>query len=233
MLPVRPLESGAVPDWEASAPLGAGVTILGHPGLKARARLSTVSEASRDLGTVVLPRSLHDDPSISQPLGFSASRGSEPGLSVLKLLDIEDPSVVTPEQPLRLQVETALGTDEHVLPVGYDGEFFLPLGYGVTRDGRTEIAIERLPPPESVRDLKGSIRIFFQKVISKHLGLEYKYPLLAATNLAEDGEVTNTVDADQVQEQVQQAQRVLLCIHGIIGDTRGMAASAHRINASP
>ncbi len=199
---VRPLESVQVPEAGKTAPLGAGVTVVGHASLKARARLTTASQASRDLGTIVLPRLLRDDPSVSQPFEFSASRGGEAGLSVLELLDIDDPAVVTPAQPLLLRVATTLQDDEHVLPVGYDGEFFLPLGYTRGAGSATEIEIERLPPPESVRDLKGSVRIFFQKVISTHLGLEYQYPLLAATDLADDGEVRYTEGLDAVRARV-------------------------------
>ena len=108
--------------------MAGGVKVEGHPGLKASARLATGPLATRDLGNIKLPRLLYDDPSVVQPLTFTASRGNDPGLSVLELSDVGDSSVVTPQAPLRVSVPMALGLNEHVLPVAFDGEFFLPLG---------------------------------------------------------------------------------------------------------
>ena len=130
------------------ATLAGGVKLEGHPALKAKARLATAPLSTRDLGNVTLPRLLYDDPSVSQPLTFTASRGNDPGLSVLELTDVNDPSVVTPEAPLRVTVPLALQANEHVLPVAFDGEFFLPLGRVESRSAdATVIALDRLPPP--------------------------------------------------------------------------------------
>ncbi len=96
---VRPLATTSVPaHGQAAAALAGGVKLEGHPALKAKARLSTAPLSTRDLGNVTLPRLLYDDPSVCQPLTFTASRGSDPGLSVLELTDVNDPSLVTPER---------------------------------------------------------------------------------------------------------------------------------------
>jgi pimeloyl-ACP methyl ester carboxylesterase len=233
---VRPLESRSISNAEP-VDLG-GLTVLEHPALVADARLTSLPVASRSLDTLVLPRLLRDDPDLVQPLELSASRGGEAGLSVLELLDVKNPEAVTPEEPLRLRVGMHLAKDEHVLPVGFDGEFFLPLGHARSTDTGMEIEIQRLPRQEAadevrpnVRDLGGSIRIFFHKVAGKMLGVDYPYPLLSSTDLSESGEVDYTHDAERIRERVEQASRILLLVHGIIGDTRGMASSAHRINA--
>ena len=126
---VRPLPTTPLPaQGQAPATLSSGVKLEGHPSLRAKARLASAPLATRDIGNVTLPRLLCDDPSICQPLTFTASRGSDPGLSVLELTDVNDPALVTPDAPLRVTVPLALQTNEHVLPVAYDGEFFLPLG---------------------------------------------------------------------------------------------------------
>ena len=108
-----------------------------------------------------------------------------------------------------------------MVPVAYDGEFFLPLGRVESRSAdETVIALDRLPPPlVDSRSLTGAIKIFFQKVISKKVGLEFPYPILGAADVAPDGAVTPIRDTFQVRDRVAKAKRILLFVHGIIGDT--------------
>ena len=170
---VRPQESTPVPSTPGrSAALADGVRLLDHPSFRANARLSTASVSSRDLGTIVLPRLLRDDPTVSLPFPLVATRSCEPSLSTLELTDIEGDSykAVTPGQPLRLLVPRTLEAEESVLPVAYDGEFFLPLGHAApAAAGTTELILERLPEPTTAgkKSLRGSIRIFFQKVVGR------------------------------------------------------------------
>jgi hypothetical protein len=115
---VRPLATKSVPTaGQAAAELAGGVKLEGHPALHAKARLSTAPLSTRDLGNITLPRLLYDDPSVCQPLTFTVSRGSDPGLSVLELTDVNDPALVTLDAPLRMTVPLALQTNEHVVPV--------------------------------------------------------------------------------------------------------------------
>ena len=225
---VRPLATTSVPaQGQAAATLSGAVKLEAHPALKARARLSTAPLSTRDLGNVTLPRLLYDDPSVCQPLTFTASRGSDPGLSVLELTDVNDPALVTPDTPLRMTVPLALQTNEHVVPVAYDGEFFLPLGRVESRSAdETVIALDRLPPPlADSRSLTGAIKIFFQKIISKAVGQDFQYPILGAADVSPDGAVKPIRDTIQVRDRVAKAQRILLFVHGIIGDTQSMVPS--------
>jgi hypothetical protein len=164
---LRPRESTPI-GQDADAQLYPGVTLLSHPALKASARLTTAPTASRDVaGGLVLPPLLRDDPAVSQPFVLSSSRGGAPGLSVLELHDIENHVAVTPEQPLRIQLAQSLSPDEHLLPVTYDGDFYLPVGRGVAKDGGVEVLLDALPEPRNTRCLFSAVRIFFQKVTSQ------------------------------------------------------------------
>ena len=224
---VRPLDAVAVPrDGEVA--LGPGVSLLGHPALAATARLSTLAATSRDLDVPALPPLLRDDPATSQPFQFSAARGSDPGLSVLELREVADWQAVTPDRPLVLRVDQRLAEDKYVLPVAWDGEFYLPLGRGRPgADGSTEIVLEQLAPPvATARDLRGSIRILFRKIVGQRLGLGYDYPLLTLASVADDGTVSYERDHDAIRAAIAEASRILLYIHGIIGDTRGMVSSS-------
>ncbi len=223
---VRPLATTTLPGPGDEAKLAAGVTLDGHPALRAEARLTTTPLSTRDIQRA-LPSLLSDDPNISQPWTFSASRGLDPGLSVLELTGVNDPSVVTPDAPLRVNVPLALRKNEHVIPVAFDGEFFLPLGRVSDRSANSSVVeIDRLPPPVSdERSLGGAIKIFFQKVVDKTLGREFKYPILGLAVFAADGSVTRTRDLSTIREAVAKARRIVLFVHGIIGETDTMVPS--------
>jgi Caspase domain len=225
---VRPLATTALAGSGQTITLAGGVKVEGHRGLKAAsARLATATLTTRDLGNVRLPRLLYDDPSVVQSLTFTASRGNDPGLSVLELANVADSSAVTPEDPLRLSMPMSLDQNEHVLPVAYDGEFFLPLGRVESRSANTTtIALDRLPPPVvDSRSLSGAIKIFFLKAISKAVGQEFQYPILGAADVSPDGAVKAIRDPYQVKDLVAKAQRILLFVHGITGDTQSMVPS--------
>lgn len=231
---VRPLDTTTVSDTD-SIDLGSGVRLQSHPSLRAKARLTTIPQASRDLGNLILPPILREDPHVTQLFQFTSSRGTDPGLSVLELTDVENPEVVTRDEPLTLLTDVPLNEGEHLLQIAYDGEFYLPLGYGKTitdREGnrQTEIRIERLSTSYSPnRDLIGSIRMCFVKVIGDLLGREFDGYHLRAVKVSEDETVTPVED---ISAQVQQADRILLYVHGIIGDTKDMVKSVQRAKVS-
>ena len=224
---VRPLDSIPVSQTQEQS-LGAGVKLQPHPSLVANARLTTTPQVSRDLGNKIVPSILREDPKVTRPFQFTASRGTDPGLSVLELSDVTDHKVVTPDAPLKLLVDVPLANNEYLLPVGYDGEFFLPLGRGTTtQDGKTEIELERLPAPVSQgeRSIQGSIRIFFEKVINQKLGRECNYPLLRVAEVTDNKKVAYQSDAATLKQRVAQAKRIALYIHGIVGDTESLISS--------
>lgn len=79
---------------------------------------------------------------------------------------------------------------EKVIPIAYDGEFYLPLGVGCFRNGRTEIRLERLPEPEpGERSMKSAFQIYFQKVASEKLGFKFSYPQLAVAKINASGKL--------------------------------------------
>lgn len=222
----RPLEAVTVGSVNTEAKVGHTVTIHGHDKLAARARLTTVPDATRDIGTVPLPALIRDNGDAFEPLALSPSRGGEAGLSVLELVDVTDYSVVTADDPLVVSLAVGLEADEALLPLGYDGEFYLPLGrFQRTADG-VDVVLERLPAPTGTRDLKGSVKILFQKLVGQRLGWEYTYPQLAIARIDKGEPVGYNKDANAVKKAVTKANRILLYVHGIIGDTRGMALSA-------
>ena len=238
---IRPQETTAVPSSESRA-LGVGVTIEPHP-IQAQVRLTTSDQGTRDLAAYPVPAILTENPNLAQPWQFTTSRGGDPGLNVLELTEVQNPETVTKEQPLKLIVDTSLAENEQLLPIAHDGEFFLPLGWGKNiAGGKTEINLTRLPSlsslnrpaslssatEEETRSLGGSLRILFQKILSQKLPHEFKYPLLAIADVSPDETVNYIQDLAQVKARVAESQRIILYIHGIIGDTEDMVRSVRR-----
>jgi pimeloyl-ACP methyl ester carboxylesterase len=227
---VRPLEVTSVSSTESKKlfPEKLGVQLQSHPSLQANVRLTTAPQVSRDLGNKIVPPIFQNDPNVTQSFNFAVIYGQAPELSILELNDVEDYTVVTPDAPLKLVVDTPLQDNEYVLPIGYDGEFFLPLGFGKsTQDGKTEIELERLPKPVSQGkvDPKGAIRICLQKVIREKLGLASQYPRLAVAEVDDNKNLTDKTDIGVVKQRVTQAERIVLYIHGMIGDTTSLVSS--------
>ncbi|MGJ5672685.1 MAG: caspase family protein [Nostochopsis sp.] len=209
------------------------VEVLPHANLQAQVNLTTVPQTSRDLGNVTLPPLLQELAN-TEPFQFTTSRASDPGLSGLELSNVVDHTVVTKAAPLKLLVNREIADHEYLLPISYDGEFFLPLGTGrKTLDGKTEITIERLPiPTKSHSCLQGSIRIFFQKIICRKLGKKFAYPILAAATVDENEQVIYDQNIESVREKVTQARRIILYIHGIIGDTECQVPSIQKVTVT-
>ncbi|MBW7883052.1 MAG: caspase family protein [Caldilineaceae bacterium] len=227
---VRPLEAVPIGSPGSRAGLGYGVTVMGHSQLQARARLTQLEEGSRDAGASLAPPLLRDRPGLAEPLTFASSRGSAPGLNVLELLDVADYTAVNADSPLLVEIDTALAADEHVLPVGFDGEFYLPLGRAQRSEGGVAVTLERLPAPTGTRDLKGSIKILFQKFRGQYLGTTFDYPRLAIVDFA-SSPPAYIRDPAIVRKRLAAARRILLFTHGIIGSTDAMviAAQPHRL----
>jgi pimeloyl-ACP methyl ester carboxylesterase len=132
---------------------------------------------------------------------------------------------VTTEQPLTIVVDQSPAAGERVLAVASDGEDHLPLGVGrPAADGRLELRLTRLPQPtpEGTRSLGGSLKLLFRKLVLRRLGVDDPYPLLSLVRYDGNGVPETVHDRAAVRAAVTGAGRVLLLVHGIIGDTRGM-----------
>jgi len=211
--------------------LAHGVEVLAHPTLQAKVSLTAAAETARNLG-VTLPLVLREQPGVVEPVRFSSNhRGLNLELSALELFDVEDYKVVTPETPLKVRLDAKLQSGEYLLAVGFDGEFFLPLGRLAGTGGDTEISLERLPQPtKSDRNPNGSIRVFFQKVVRQELAHPVEsYPVLAVATADAGGNVTYEKNPGIVAGKVAAAQKILLYVSGIIGDAKTMAGSGQRI----
>jgi hypothetical protein len=204
-----------------------GVRIAPHPSLRATVQLSGAPDATRDLEAAPVPGPLHE--AGTTPFGLISTRGDESQADalVVTLDEGADPAAVTAAQPLVLHLDRPLDPDAHVLPLAWDGEFYVPLGFARRSGNGTEVVLQRLSDPVSTqRSLTGSIRILFRKLVGKALGLPPAYPLLRMATVDGNGSVTYESETSAVTHAVQAADAVVLYVHGFIGDTEGMVRSS-------
>lgn len=222
----RPLQDQPITAGR-SIELSAGVQIRPHASLQARARLVSAPQSARALDAPPLPRALEG----SVPLYFQPSRGNDPGLSVLELTDVQDFQAVTTAAPLEIQYPPELlQPGEHALALAYDSELdcYLPLGYD-SQPGLLQL--QRLPVPGNAETKTplGSLKIYFQKLMGKPLGL-YHYPRLRLVEVDGQGDCKYIEGHAKIKKRVAAARQITLYIHGFFGETETMVFSAPLTN---
>ncbi len=226
-----PLSSHKIINIGAANKATASVAVHPHPLLQAHVRLSTPTQAMQDVGNHIRPPLL---PAKTRPFQFTQSRASAPGLSTLELSHITNPESVTPEQPLRLETDMPLGEDRCIFPTAHDGEFYIPLGYSKTQNGKTHIVIERLTPPIKAgqQSEQGSIHIFFQQVMASRRSpaiaqdagqitrADVEYPQLRAARISADGSKAVYINNEEnIRANIAKAKTITLYVHGLFTDT--------------
>lgn len=223
------------------------IVIQPHSQFKAIAQLtpsaSPVTPVRRSLNPATLTPTILEQ---TQPLTAASRRGLAPELGTLELREVEQADSVTSEHPLTLLVDIPIAADEAVLPLAYDGEFFVPLGYGQANGDQTEVVLQHLPQSSkeaavTTRSLSGSFKIFFRKVakqtlgdeLSKKVGLSFEYPILAAVESIsrEDKKVSYLTDTEQIKRLVSQAKNIAIYVHGITGSTQSLVSSIQTARA--
>jgi pimeloyl-ACP methyl ester carboxylesterase len=207
------------------------ITIKGHPSFKANISLAGGKPHTRSTkpgqDTIISNVFTGKDFELVQ---FAAARGE--GQGVLELTDIRNEESLK-ENPLEIRLDTPLEQDEYVLPLTFDGTHFLPVGHPCIDENRQlSVRIHHIPEAadEARRSLGKALKLCFLKLVLRRKDLNQ----LRRVEYQPDGTVVR--HKDHVKEKVAKANRILLLIHGIIGDTepiaRGLKLAAAE-NAKP
>lgn len=211
------------------------LTIEGHDSFSAKKIRLTSSKneqqgVSRGVQRPSIQNVLGSDNFLPINIG-GGSRSIQHGLDTLELHDVEGKENVTAENPLRLKLNLPLKNNESIFPFGYDAETntYYPLGYPED----DVIKVESLADAEEVvtRGLGRSFKIYLQKVVYQKLfKKEFPFPVLAAATVDEQHNVTYENDYDVIKNKVQNPdnQRIIIFIHGIIGDTKDQVKLVRR-----
>ena len=191
------------------------IVVKGHPGLTANLSLSAAKVPTRGVGDGTDFYKAFERHGLEM-LNFAGTRGDNQ--SVLELTGIENAASLN-ESPLQIEVRVPLKQDEGILPVVFDGQHVL-LGGDPYKDdgGNTHISIDQIPEvPDNRRSLGGSLKLYFFKTYLKMSNVNR----LRWVSFGPDGACE--YHDSRLAEKVAAAQNVLLLVHGIIGDTEGMA----------
>ncbi len=155
----------------------------------------------------------------------SATRGAEQ-YAVLELTDLEHPEALV-AAPLEIELRQALSPEQGLQALAYDGEHLLPVGeFGEAEaDGRQLLRIHHLPPAAAGdrRSAIGAVKMIIYKYVARQPGYLLRWVDYSGA------EPHRT--ATDLKSRVKEAKNILLLIHGIIGDTRGMASFSQELVA--
>ncbi|ULQ51780.1 caspase family protein [Flavihumibacter fluvii] len=222
---IRPASTKSIEPGKTTALYG--LNVIAPKGFSAKATVTSSAITSRSADGIPAPHLVNNNSEL-EPVDLVSGTRSGYHMDVLELFDVQQQEAISRENPILVQAPPATGgTDENILPLAYDtvNGIYYPVGF--TNEGGL-VSIENLPAETASdaaitnRSLGGSIKIYFQKVIGKKLGLAYNYPRLAIATINEAGDVMYDADKDRLAQAVRSANKVLLFIHGIIGDTEGM-----------
>lgn len=204
---------------------GQQIIVRSHPKLSAKLSLLSARTGSRSVAGDVdicnvlesIPPDEGQRPSY-ELCNLTNARGD--GQNVLELTDIHNADSLR-DHPLEIALNVPLQKDEFILPLTFDGDHIL-LGGSVTYDddGHTLVRIHDVPDVEdNRRSLGGSLKLYFFKTYLKKNHVN----LLSWVEYRNDG--TINPHREGVAAKVKEAKNILLLVHGIIGDTSGMASS--------
>jgi pimeloyl-ACP methyl ester carboxylesterase len=191
------------------------IVVKGHPSIKANLSLSAAKSRARSAGDGSDFCQAFERQGMEM-LNFSATRGDNE--SILELTDIQNAATLK-DNPLEVQVNVPLKDDEGILPLVFDGQHVL-LGGDPYKDddGNTHISIDHIPEvADRRRSLGGSLKLYFFKTYLKQDNVNQ----LRWVEYKTDGSFA--YQKSMVADKVAAAKNILLLVHGIIGDTEGMA----------
>lgn len=197
---------------------------LGASGIK----LSTQGDFSASVNRLNVPQGAKNVDGLAHLL---ASFATTEGVGVMGLGDGKTRSVNEPfilelnniandealrQNPLLIQIPKP--TDGYIVPVAFDGEFYMPVGELSENEAGNEIEvrISELPEQPKQRSLFKALKMAFVKI-------NFKKPThdLCWVDYLPNGEVVRR--SDGIEDKVKAAKNIMVVIHGIIGDTQDMA----------
>jgi hypothetical protein len=190
------------------------IVVKAHPSIKADISLSAARTATRGAGEATDFYKAFERQGL-ELLNFAGTRGDDE--SILELTDIQNADALK-DNPLEIEVNVALRENEGILPLVFDGKHVV-LGGDMCKDeqGNTHISIDHIPEvPDNRRSLGKALKLYFFKTYLKQENLNQ----LRWVDYGK-GEFERT--ESMLANKVAAAKNILLLVHGIIGDTEGIA----------
>ncbi|MEZ5041984.1 MAG: caspase family protein [Saprospiraceae bacterium] len=197
-----------------------GLTFQKNDTLKAKLSFGSIYAHTRSTDPINrLPELLAD--SDLEIMDFAQTRGGG-DKCIIELNDIQGEDQLM-SQPLQIELEDKMQPGEMMIPVTFDGEFILPFGeVKETPDGRPMISIDHLPAQvdDGRRSVGRALKFVLLKTVFKDRFDVFKLRWVDYSVSKNRRKTTN------LKDKVAAANKILLLVHGIIGDTKFMADQA-------
>ena len=191
------------------------ITVQGHSAFSGDIVFSSSDTSSRSLSDMSILADLANRNNC-ELLSLAPNSRSISALNTLEISNIKNKASLK-ENPLILEINQSLNENEGILPVTFDGEFILPFGdLEQTADGKTIVKIHDIPKSVvSGRSVGGAIKMAFLKLAFKKETAKLRWVEYSKSELSQN--------SDGINSKVDEATNILVCIHGIIGDTKQQA----------
>jgi len=206
------------------AALGNGkINIQGHNSLTANVSVNSTG-ATRDIGgndtdiATVMERMANAQGAELLTLSNGTKTGA--AQTILELTNIQNAEKVSTTNPLIMEISADLKPNEMILPFSFNGEEIIPIGFPEKNiNGKQSIRITQLPQiSEPTRDLTSALKMAFLKIALPD----------AQTNKLEWVDYSSGKairKSEGLAAKVAAANKILLLVHGITGDTDDMASA--------
>lgn len=198
--------------------------IKGNAQVSADLKLSATKQGTRSADRMAILPSM-----LAMQNGEMVDFGGAPGgNNVLELNEIEGSDTFS-DSPLTMLINEAVADEEMLLPITHDGKRLLLVGDADANDqSQVTVAIDDVPEvEEGSRSLGKSLKLaFFKIALKRHPDKLYELAWVEYLNTQDKHgreQIDRHRDNDEIAEKLKSANKVLLLIHGIIGDTEDMA----------
>ncbi len=194
------------------------IQILPHPAFTASIALASAPEPARATGDYARLLDVLGSTKLA-PATLGGNRGA--AVHSIELTDITHADALA-GAPLELRIAAPLGKDEALVPLIDDGKHILLAGdFWQGDDGATHIAIDHIPASDAAlaidqRSVGGALKMYLFKT---YLGVSNVNRLRRA-EYATGGSFSYHTEG--IAGKVAAASRVLIVVHGIIGDTEAL-----------
>lgn len=199
-----------------------GISFMGHDSVTAKVSLGSIKNNSRSVSAFDQLRGLELFEGL-ELLNLEKTR-SDVDKSIVELRGIQGDADLE-KNPLKVKINIPVEEEETLIPITHDGEFIIPIGdMDRDEDGNSIVSINHIPEQPSEdrkRSATRAIKFAFLKAASPTTEAVYK--LRWVNPKAETTDKRSTAD---LESKVKEAKKILLLVHGIIGDTLEMGNEA-------
>lgn len=200
--------------------IGKGIEIQPHSSFRGNVNWAPLLPKTRSVTELAIQNAYFVNNPYCQIVNFSEQSKSTDDKSILEIGDIQQKEALKTE-PLIVTVKPQEGNDI-TLPLFFDGEDFLPLGKATLDEhGNLRFEITQIPDEKGeakTRSLGSALRMVFVKFANK-IGLGGETHQLRWVDYEDDAKRKS----EGLEKKIAKAHKVLLLVHGIIGDTEDMA----------